>query len=766
MTDVARLWYAYAIAATVVAVGAVALMGASTWYGRPFPSAVFSPEMVVSSLSMPAWVTPRQKIAFPDRVMEVDGIPLNPVLGHEVFNKAVAHAVQQGHGEVRVRVQTHDATTSVVLPIIPFPTVAWWWLAGGLLILGFMYAAAGIVAVVGSPRGKLARSFFAFAMLTALFGFTYFDFLTSQSLVPCFYVAFAMLPSSLVILPLRLPNDAWPLRRAPWLETVAWVVGALLAFALVSSHVAGLSTVLLRQVVWGWLDFSLVFFVATVALRFVRAEGTDRAVLRPVAIGLTPGLGILAWYAAGKTGLVAWDASSCLVPALALIPIAPLGACVRQDLWSSRSILREVALAAFTALATVGFGAGIATLLGVPLKYALTGAILTALVAGAIAIGTMGLRASHRTQGQDERHVLFERLTEQLTQATTREEVMSVIERTVRNALPCEEVAFIATSKDAARSSYRPTQEPDPAPTLIIRSLLHGRPAGRLRVTKRRGSTFSQDDVALLRTIANQATLALALVDRVETLDHRRREQAEAWEGERAAIIEALAAEIAHEVRYPINFFRSIFSRGANLHRLEEEDIDIGCEEVERLERLVADLRKVAVRRLERREVRVTEIIAKAEVLLRDRLDGRSFALSVPDDIRVRCDPDQIIQVLVNLMANAISATKGGEDIGIDWAVEPSGASLTVWDRGAGFVCPPSIIFTPWFTTKSTGTGLGLAITHRIVRAHGWAVDPERKDERTTFTITIPSSDVVADEDIVDSLPSEEADSTMSEEMP
>jgi signal transduction histidine kinase len=139
------------------------------------------------------------------------------------------------------------------------------------------------------------------------------------------------------------------------------------------------------------------------------------------------------------------------------------------------------------------------------------------------------------------------------------------------------------------------------------------------------------------------------------------------------------------------------------------------------------------------------DIVTRAEMLLRDRLDGRSFELSVPSDVRLRCDPDQITQVLVNLMSNALSVTKNGADVGIEWTVRPTGAVLTVWDRGEGFACPPALIFTPWFTTKTTGTGLGLAITHRIARAHGWSVDATREDERTEFAISIPSSDIVSD---------------------
>lgn len=401
--------------------------------------------------------------------------------------------------------------------------------------------------------------------------------------------------------------------------------------------------------------------------------------------------------------------------------------------------IRDAVLLAIVATVVIALGALLGSLLGAPFQYALVASIMTTLVAGAAAFLFILLR-DRADKAERTKHLgQIERLIELLSQASSRDDVASAVERAIRATLPCEQVSFIALSHGERKSL-----DPEAGSTITLRSSLHGKPVASLRVSKDNDSSFSARDLELLRSITNHATLSLACVDRISSLNRHRRDQAEAWENERAAIIEALAAEIAHEVRYPINFFRSVFAR-RHPPLLDTEEIDIGCEEVERLERLVSGLRRVAVRRLERRDVRVMEIVTRAEMLLRDRLDGRSFELSVPGDVRVRCDPDQITQVLVNLMSNALSVTKTGAEVGIDWSPQPAGATLTVWDRGEGFSCSPALIFTPWFTTKTTGTGLGLAITHRIVRAHGWSVDATREDERTKFAISIPSSDIVSD---------------------
>jgi signal transduction histidine kinase len=129
-------------------------------------------------------------------------------------------------------------------------------------------------------------------------------------------------------------------------------------------------------------------------------------------------------------------------------------------------------------------------------------------------------------------------------------------------------------------------------------------------------------------------------------------------------------------------------------------------------------------------------------MLLRDALSGRSLEVDVPGGPALRCDTDQITQVLVNLVANAIDASGPRGRVGVVWEVDDEGGELMVWDDGPGFAADPSHLFSAWFTTKPRGTGLGLAITQRIVRAHGWGIDATRVEGRTRFIVTIPSSDV------------------------
>jgi signal transduction histidine kinase len=160
----------------------------------------------------------------------------------------------------------------------------------------------------------------------------------------------------------------------------------------------------------------------------------------------------------------------------------------------------------------------------------------------------------------------------------------------------------------------------------------------------------------------------------------------------------------------------------------------------------VAGLRRMVGHRIDRRVTSVADLAARTEMLLRDALAGRVLEIKIPADAALRCDTDQVTQILVNLVANAIDAGGPRGRVGVVWGVDDEGAELVVWDDGAGFETDPSQLFSAWFTTKPRGTGLGLAITQRIVRAHGWGIDAVRVEGRTRFVVTIPMSDVVSSE--------------------
>src|SRR2546430_13572534 len=108
----------------------------------------------------------------------------------------------------------------------------------------------------------------------------------------------------------------------------------------------------------------------------------------------------------------------------------------------------------------------------------------------------------------------------------------------------------------------------------------------------------------------------------------------------------------------------------------------------------------------------------------------------------VECDPGQLNQVFMNLLANACDAIAGTGNIWVMTRAEGDTVSVAIRDDGAGI--PPAVlgrIFDPFFTTKDVGrgTGLGLAVSHAVVAAHGGRVGVARAPRaRSPFPPTPP----------------------------
>ncbi len=737
-----------AIAAAFIA--AVALQQAIQWYEHPIGGMLVTADLEVSAAGLPTWDGLAKGLAYPDRVLAVDGEDLSNTpgpSGADRWNRAIEDAARRGAPTVHVRMQTAHGERDLDLAIGRLGASAWGLYAGGLVFIGGLHVIAGLTAIGASPNGPLARAFSKFSLLAGVYLFTFFDAHTGRSLLPIFYLSFGWAPFALLALALRLPDDLPFARRFPAIFVVLDALGIGVGLVMAVRTLLGESQTLLREV-WTVIFGSLVLlFVVIFVVRFVRATGSRkdvlRILLRPIALP----------YALVATGVLASRLSTrgsvavfFALPALALGPVATGVAFVRHDLWGSRALLsrlftRGIAAAVACVLA-VGVGAAFAASLGIPFGAALAAAAAGAVVS--IPMVQMALRAVDHNffAAVAEYKPTIEHLSEDLTSISAPEEVASAVERTVRRWLDCEKIRFVAIdAPDLEGMSPTGGGEYD----LALPARFRERTLGLLMVGGKRGDAlFTTEDVDLLRTIANQAALALAHAKSYAELEQRRLQQATAWQTERLALIETLAAEVAHEIRYPINFFRSVFSRGPGAARLDADEVDVGSEEVDRLERLVSGLRRLVGYRIEPRTIEVADLSSRTELLLRDALGTRTLHLDVPEHAALRCDPDQIRQVLVNLVSNAIEATGSRGRVGITWAEFSTCATLVVWDDGPGFEGDVGRLFAPWFTTKPRGTGLGLAITQRIVRAHGWTIDATRAGGTTRFVVTVPHADVVS----------------------
>ena len=750
------------IAAAALALTLAAVTHAISWYGHPFAGVFVDRDLVVSSVAWPTWSGPRQGLHFPDRIVSIDGASLDHLDSDAriaAWERRIEDAVRTPRPTLQVEVSTATGERTLDLAVGRFNAAAWWTQAGSLTSAGAMYILAALLAIATSPRGRLARSFAKLAVFSATFMLTLFDFHTSRALVPLFLIAFAMTPVAMVGLALRLPDDARILRRRPWIVPLLDGIGASFALTLLWRHFTGRELGIARILCGDLLVVGAFAFAGILTARWIRARGERRQQLGNLLAAMAP-IPIICTAIPALASLSSLSALAfCTLPGLALAPLATVYAFIRHDLWGSRALLSRAftltIVAVGVCVAAVCGGGAFVAFFGIPFRQGLAGAAAGGAFAAALV--ALALRASDRGffSARAEYKPTIEQLSEHLVAVNRPAEVARAVERTVERWLACESIRFELLPAPGRSNSAPPS--PSSGPSLAAHAHAHAPSVLALPVTfrgdalgvlhlgaKKGGALFTSEDIDLLRTIANQTAVALAHAHSYSELEERRRQQLAAMRDERLALIETMAAEVAHEVRYPINFFRSIFSRNARGEsmQLDAEAFEIGGEEVDRLERLVSGLRRVSTHRVERRNVPLEQLVARAEVLLADRLGGRKLAFDAAD-IVLRCDFDQATQVVVNLLSNALDAARDSLDVGITWRPDArGGGELTVWDGGPGFDVDEAELFAPWFTTKPRGTGLGLALSQRIVRAHGWSIAAKRRDGRTEFRIGVPAEDI------------------------
>jgi signal transduction histidine kinase len=215
------------------------------------------------------------------------------------------------------------------------------------------------------------------------------------------------------------------------------------------------------------------------------------------------------------------------------------------------------------------------------------------------------------------------------------------------------------------------------------------------------------------------------------------------------AKIGELAANMAHEIRNPlagISSLTEVLRAKINATGDTAEIIDTILEEVERLNRIVKDLLRFA-RPTKAYLVPTNLLDSLRQVLsfLAERLSEGKFTVHplFPDTCpAVMADTDQIRQVFLNILINAMEATGPGGELTLQVRMHPEDKTLSVSFRDNGPGIQPGDmkkIFDPFFTTKAQGTGLGLAACKKIVEHHGGKITAESQPgQGATFTVHLP----------------------------
>ena len=220
---------------------------------------------------------------------------------------------------------------------------------------------------------------------------------------------------------------------------------------------------------------------------------------------------------------------------------------------------------------------------------------------------------------------------------------------------------------------------------------------------------------------------------------------------DRLSALGKLSAGIAHEVRNPLASIKGtaeILSDKFKPGDKEYEFVEIMIKEVNRLDAVVVGFLDFAKPKLpELKSSNINDIILSVLKLTEHQIarSGINLKTHLEDSLpSIHVDPEQMKQVFLNLIINAVHAMPDGGTLGVDSRVDGPKILCVFSDTGSGISeDQQKNLFTPFNTSKKKGTGLGLAIVYRILEGHKGEIDFTTEGNKgTCFTISLPIRDV------------------------
>ncbi len=289
-------------------------------------------------------------------------------------------------------------------------------------------------------------------------------------------------------------------------------------------------------------------------------------------------------------------------------------------------------------------------------------------------------------------------------------------------------------------------------PGLAVPLIYQTRLSGILLISdKMSGGKFRNEDIEFLSILGNQISVAIENTRLYEAerlaSQQLRAAQQQLVHSERLAALGEMSAKVAHEINNPLGIILNYVHllRQAETAQETAKFTGIVSDEINRIARIVKELLDFhRPSGLKFARIDIAVLMNDVLVLMERQLQSRHIELIKrfdPDCPPIEVSSDNIKQVFLNIIINALDVMDKGGTLGVEIGREESDIVIRMCDSGPGI--PPEIIpriFEPFFTTKNPGqgTGLGLSVCYGIIKKHGGTISFRNLETGGCFEVRLP----------------------------
>jgi signal transduction histidine kinase len=302
-------------------------------------------------------------------------------------------------------------------------------------------------------------------------------------------------------------------------------------------------------------------------------------------------------------------------------------------------------------------------------------------------------------------------------------ELKQKVIQTIKTALRVSSVSVLGEESDAVGFE------------LSLPLISRGRYLGSLNLgPKLSGEMYSEEEINLLTTLANQVAVALENAGLYRQV----------IQSEKLTTIGTMAAGLAHEIKNPLASIKGltqILPENVSDQEFLKKYVEIVPRQLDRINGILETLLRLGKsQKYAVEEVNLTKILTDLLRLFENqcRKQNIKLAIEVSEGLKIEGNAEALMQVFMNLVMNALEAMPQGGELKIKAeAKDKEKVEVEISDTGAGIKPEDQRrIFDPFFTTKEGGAGMGLAVTYRVIKEHKGEIEVESEiGKGTTFKI-------------------------------